>query len=53
MASIHAPAGAREASIEVTIIRANGSIERLGAVSYWHRSPFKRIAWHVRRWLGI
>lgn len=53
MASFIAPARAREGSIEATIIRADGTIERLGVVSYWHRNPFKRFAWRVRRWLGF
>jgi hypothetical protein len=44
---------AREASIECTIIRVDGTIERLGTVSYWHRNPLKRLAWRLRRWLGI
>lgn len=53
MSMIVANGKAREASIEVTVIRADGSIERLGTVSYWHRNPFKRLAWRVHRWLGI
>lgn len=44
---------AREGSIEATIIRADGTIEPLGVVSYWHRNPIKRWIWHTRRWLGI
>ena len=53
MSMLVVPAEAREASIEVTVIRADGSVERHGTVSYWHRNPFKRMAWRVRRWLGI
>lgn len=53
MSAVHAPARAREASIEITVIRADGSTERLGTVSYWHRNPLKRLAWRLRRWLGI
>jgi hypothetical protein len=44
-------AKAREASIEATITRADGRVEHLGVVSYWHRNPFKRWWWHARRWL--
>lgn len=44
---------AKHASIEAVVIRADGAVERLGTVSYWHRNPLKRIAWRVRRWLGI
>lgn len=53
MSTVAAPAKAREGSIEITIIRANGTTEHLGVVSYWHRNPFKRFAWRVRRWLGF
>lgn len=53
MSMIVANGKAREASIEITITRADGTIERLGAVSYWHRNPLKRWFWHARRWLGI
>lgn len=53
MSMIVAGGKAREASIECTIIRADGSIERHGVVSYWHRNPLKRWFWHTRRWLGI
>jgi hypothetical protein len=36
---------AKEASIEATIIRLDGSKEPLGVISYWHRNPLMR-AWH-------
>lgn len=42
---------AREATLELTVHRADGRIERLGVVSYWHRNPFKRLAWRVNRWI--
>jgi hypothetical protein len=44
---------AKHATIEAVINRADGTVEHLGVVSYYHRNPFKRWAWHVRRWLGI
>lgn len=33
----------REASIEATVIRADGTREELGVVSYYHRNPLKRL----------
>lgn len=39
-----AHAKAREASIEATITRADGTVEHLGVISYWHRNPLVR-AW--------
>lgn len=39
----------REASIEATVIRADGTREELGVVSYYHRNPLKRAAWAVKQ----
>ena len=41
----------KEASISARIIRANGTIEDVGVVSYWHRNPFKLYFWRLRQWL--
>ena len=53
MSTMNVNAKAREASIEAVIMRADGTIERLGVVSYWHRNPLKRALWRIRRWLGV
>jgi hypothetical protein len=40
------------ASIEATVIRADGTREELGVVSYWHRRWWRRAWWkltHRRR----
>jgi hypothetical protein len=37
-----------EASIEVKVIRANGTVEDHGVVSYYHRNPLKRLLWRLR-----
>jgi hypothetical protein len=56
MAMLRLPAGAKEASIVATVIRADGSIEHLGQVTYWHRNPLKRVAnrlaYRFRRLIG-
>lgn len=41
----------RESSISAVVTRADGTVEDLGIVSYWHKSPIKRLAWRVRQWL--
>jgi len=44
---------ASEIVIEATITRADGRVERLGVVSYWSKSPWKRLLWRIRntiRW---
>jgi hypothetical protein len=38
-----------EASIEVTVIRADGTREERGIVSYYHRNPLKRAAWAIKQ----
>jgi hypothetical protein len=43
--------GASKVTIEATITRADGSVETLGTVARWDRSPFKRLFWGVKQWL--
>jgi hypothetical protein len=40
---------AKEASISATITRADGSIEQLGVISYWHKNPLKRWMWRAKQ----
>ena len=42
---------AREVSISAVITRADGTTENLGAISYWHKNPLRRIAWRLLKWL--
>lgn len=46
-------AGAKivEQSIEATIIRADGTREPLGTISYYHRNPIRRWLWRFGRLL--
>lgn len=37
-----------EASIAAVVIRADGTREDLGVVSYFHRNPLKRLAFWLR-----
>jgi hypothetical protein len=41
----------QEASIEITVIRADGTREDLGVVSYWNKNPLKRLLWRIKQWL--
>lgn len=41
---------AKEAYIEIEVIRADGRREKLGVVSYWHKNPLRRIAWRIKHW---
>lgn len=40
-----------ESSVAIKVIRADGSVEDLGVVSYWHRNPFRRLLFRVKQWL--
>ncbi len=44
-----AHSGAREATISAVVTRADGSVENLGVVSYWHRNPLKRLWWNIKQ----
>lgn len=35
-------------SIEATVTRANGTVEHLGTISYWHKNPLKRLWFRIR-----
>jgi hypothetical protein len=52
MGTVSVNGKAREATIEATILRADGRVEHLGAISYWHRNPLRRLAWHLFGWRG-
>jgi hypothetical protein len=47
--SIKAPARAEEATISAVVTRADGRIEDLGIVSYYHRRWYRRLWWRVKR----
>jgi len=46
------PANAKEQTIEITVTRADGRVERLGVVAYWHKNPLRRWAWKLKRAFG-
>lgn len=50
MTNVLTDAKAREATIEMVITRANGQVENLGVVSYWHRNPLKRLLWRLNQY---
>lgn len=46
-----ATSNAKELQLEAVIIRADGTIERLGVIDYWHKNPIKRLIWRIKKWL--
>lgn len=49
MTEQNAKSGLREATIEITVLRADGSREEHGVVSYYHKNPLKRAAFAARQ----
>lgn len=49
MGDLGATGKPRMISIEATVTRADGTVERLGTVSYWHRNPIRRLIWRLGR----
>ena len=42
---------AKESEIRAVVTRADGTVEDLGVVAYWHRNPLRRWAWEIKHWL--
>jgi hypothetical protein len=40
---------AKSAKISAIITRADGTVENVGTIAYWHRNPLKRWAWSLNR----
>lgn len=40
---------AKEATLSAVITRADGRVENLGTIAYWHRNPLRRALWAIRR----
>lgn len=40
--------GVESAQFEIVVIRADGTREDLGVVSYYHRNPLRRLVWRIR-----
>jgi hypothetical protein len=45
------PAQARQASLHAVVTRADGTVENLGLIAYYHRNPFRR--WAVNAFIKI
>jgi len=42
---------ASSAELRAVVIRADGTVEDLGMIAYWHKNPLKRLAWRVYKFL--
>ena len=42
---------AKELQLIAVITRADGTVEELGVIDYWHKNPIKRFIWRIKKWL--
>jgi hypothetical protein len=42
---------AKEIHLIATITRADGTVEQLGVIEYWHKNPIKRFIWKLKKLL--
>lgn len=48
MADFTTEAQAKQITLEAVVIRADGTREDLGTVSYWHKNPLMRLLHRIR-----
>ena len=41
----------KEMVLSAVITRADGTVQDLGAIQYWHSNPIKRFIWRIKKWL--
>ena len=41
----------KQMELSARIVRADGTVEELGTIQYWHKNPIKRILWRIKQWL--
>jgi hypothetical protein len=46
-----ANSNAKEIQLIATITRANGTVEQLGVIDYWHKNLLKRLIWRIKKCL--
>ena len=52
MSNVTGNGNLREVTIEAVVIRADGTREDLGQVSYWHKNPLRRVLHKLKRRKG-
>jgi len=46
-----AQSNAKEIQLIATITRADGTVEQLGVIDYWHKNPIKLFVWKLKQFL--
>jgi hypothetical protein len=47
----HTISNAKEIQFIATITRADGTVEQLGVINYWHKNPIKLFIWKLKQFL--
>lgn len=42
---------AQSAEVSAVVLRADGTVVRLGTVAYWHKNPLRRLLWRLKQLL--
>jgi len=42
---------AKEIQLVAVITRADGTVEELGIIDYYHQNPIKKLIWRIKKWL--
>lgn len=48
---ITSDAKVKQMELSAIITRADGTVENLGTIQYWHKNPLKRLLWRIKKWL--
>jgi predicted transcriptional regulator len=46
-----AKSNAKEIELIAVVTRADGTVEQLGVIDYWHKNPIKRFIWKLKKFL--
>ena len=46
---MHTKSNVKMADVSAIITRKDGTVENLGVISYYHRNPLRRWAWHTAK----
>ena len=48
---MRAQAGIQESSLGIVVTRADGTVEDLGIVAYYHNNPIKLLIWQLKKFI--
>lgn len=51
--NVKANVKAKQITIEAVVTRADGRVEKLGVISFYHRNPLRRAWWKLKRAIGV